>query len=58
MSGKHKMQNAGESALGKTKETVGSATHNRSLEREGKRDKSKADAKQAGEKAKDAFRQK
>ena len=49
-----KIQNAGEEAAGKVKETTGRATDNESLEAEGKADQASANIKQAGEKAKDA----
>ena len=42
--------------LGKAKEKLGDATDNRDLQAEGKKDQSKADLKQAGEKVKDAFK--
>ena len=51
-----KMKNKGEGALGKGKEKLGSATNDKSMENEGRRDQSKSDAKQAGEKVKDAFK--
>ena len=51
-----KMKNAAESAKGKIKEHTGDATDNEDLQAEGQADKTKADLKQAGEKAKDAFR--
>jgi len=51
-----KIQNAGEEAAGKVKETTGRATDNRSLEAEGKADQASANIKQAGEKAKDAVK--
>jgi uncharacterized protein YjbJ (UPF0337 family) len=41
---------------GKAKEAVGSATGDKSTEREGKADQSKADLKNAGENVKDAFK--
>jgi uncharacterized protein YjbJ (UPF0337 family) len=50
------MKNAAESAKGKVKEQTGDATDNEDLQAEGQTDKTKADLKQAGEKAKDAFR--
>lgn len=50
-----KLKNSAEGALGKAKETLGDASDDKSLEREGKRDQSKSDLKQAGEKVKDAF---
>ena len=51
-----KAQNKTEEIGGKIKEHAGSATGDRSLEAEGKVDKTKADLKQAGEKVKDAFK--
>ncbi len=50
-----KLKNSAESGLGKAKEKLGDASDDHSLEAEGKRDQSKADLKQAGEKVKDAF---
>jgi uncharacterized protein YjbJ (UPF0337 family) len=41
---------------GKAKEAVGSATGDDELRHQGKRDQSKANIKQAGEKVKDAFK--
>ena len=52
-----KMKNAAESAKGKIKEQTGDATDNEDLQAEGQKEKSVADLKQAGEKAKDAFKQ-
>jgi uncharacterized protein YjbJ (UPF0337 family) len=51
-----KARNSAEKAKGKAKETAGSATGNDDLREEGRADQSKADLKQAGEKAKDAFK--
>jgi uncharacterized protein YjbJ (UPF0337 family) len=51
-----KLKHSAESGLGKAKEKLGETTNDRSLEAEGKRDQSKSDLKQAGEKVKDAFR--
>ncbi|WBQ04677.1 CsbD family protein [Kribbella sp. CA-293567] len=51
-----KMKNAADSAKGKMKEKTGDATDNEDLQAEGQADKSVADLKQAGEKAKDAFK--
>ncbi len=51
-----KTQNKTEGLVGSAKEKLGSATGNESMEAEGKGEKSKADVKQAGEKAKDAFK--
>ncbi|MEO7348924.1 MAG: CsbD family protein [Terrimesophilobacter sp.] len=55
MSGKDKIENAGEEAMGKGKEALGHATGDESMEAEGKTDQVKANLKQAGEKVKDAF---
>ena len=52
-----KMKNAVEEAKGKLKEKTGDATDNEDLQAEGQAEKTKADLKQAGEKAKDAFRE-
>ena len=51
-----KIANKTDSVAGKAKEKLGDATDNKSLENEGKKDQSKADLKQAGEKVKDAFK--
>ncbi|MGH3333836.1 MAG: CsbD family protein [Nocardioidaceae bacterium] len=51
-----KLKNSTEGAVGKAKETLGKSTNDKSMEREGKTEQSKADLKQAGEKAKDAFK--
>jgi len=51
-----KIQNAGEEAAGKVKETTGRATGSQSLEAEGRADQASANVKQAGEKAKDAVK--
>ncbi len=51
-----KMSNTADKAAGKVKETAGDKSDDKSLEAEGKGDQSKADLKQAGEKAKDAFK--
>ncbi|HEY0618161.1 MAG TPA: CsbD family protein [Kribbella sp.] len=51
-----KLKNAAEEAKGKAKEKTGDATDNRDLQAEGQGEKSVADLKQAGEKAKDAFK--
>lgn len=56
MGGKNKLKNAAEEAKGKVKEKTGDATGNRDLQAEGRAEKTKADLKQAGEKAKDAFK--
>ena len=49
------MKHKAEGALGKAKEQLGDKTDDESLQAEGKRDQSKADLKQAGDKLKDAF---
>jgi len=51
-----KMQNQGESLMGKAKEKLGDATDDRDLQAAGQRDQTEADLKQAGEKVKDAFK--
>jgi uncharacterized protein YjbJ (UPF0337 family) len=51
-----KIKNAAEAAKGKAKEATGDATDDRDLQAEGQTDQTKADLKQAGEKAKDAFK--
>jgi uncharacterized protein YjbJ (UPF0337 family) len=51
-----KMKNAADQVKGKAKEKTGDATDDKDLQAEGKADESIADLKQAGEKAKDAFR--
>ncbi len=56
MSGTDKAKNTAEGALGKAKEGLGKSTDDESLEAEGRKDQSKADIKQAGEKVKDAFK--
>jgi uncharacterized protein YjbJ (UPF0337 family) len=56
MSGVDKVKNKAQSTKGQVKEGVGQATHDRTLEAEGKGDQVAADLKQAGEKVKDAFK--
>lgn len=51
-----KVKNAADAAKGKVKEKTGDATDNRDLQAEGRAKKTKADLKQAGEKAKDALK--
>ncbi|MEU4395185.1 CsbD family protein [Kribbella sp. NPDC023855] len=51
-----KAKNAADAVKGKVKEKTGDATDDRDLQAEGRKDKTKADLKQAGEKAKDAFK--
>lgn len=48
-----KIKNAAEEAVGKVKEGVGDLTNNDRLKAEGQADQAEANAKQAGEKAKD-----
>jgi uncharacterized protein YjbJ (UPF0337 family) len=56
MGSEDKLKNAAESAKGKVKETAGDVTDNESLQAEGQKEKTAADLKQAGEKAKDALK--
>lgn len=56
MSATDKAKNTAENVGGKAKEAAGKVTRNRSTENEGKRDQSKADLKNAGEKVKDAVK--
>ena len=56
MGAEDKAQHKGEEMRGKAKEAVGRATNDEELENQGKRDQAKSDAKQAGEKVKDAFK--
>ncbi|WP_410790097.1 CsbD family protein [Kribbella sp. C-35] len=51
-----KAKHAAEAAKGKVKKVTGRATDDRDLEAEGRVEETKADLKQAGEKAKDAFK--
>lgn len=51
-----KIQNAAQEAKGKVKEGVGDATDNERLQAEGVGDQVAANVKQAGEKAKDAWK--
>jgi uncharacterized protein YjbJ (UPF0337 family) len=51
-----KTDNKLEELGGKAKEAVGSAAGDDELRRQGERDQSKANLKQAGEKVKDAFK--
>jgi uncharacterized protein YjbJ (UPF0337 family) len=50
-----KLKHSAEGTLGKAKEQLGESTDDQSLANEGKKDQSKSDLKQAGEKVKDAF---
>jgi uncharacterized protein YjbJ (UPF0337 family) len=56
MSATDKAKNAVDKAEGKLKEGVGKATDDDSVKAKGKRDQSKADMKDAGEKVKDALK--
>ncbi|WBQ05235.1 CsbD family protein [Kribbella sp. CA-293567] len=56
MSFADKAKNAAEDLAGKAKEVVGKVTGDENLETEGKKDQGVSDLKQAGEKAKDAFK--
>jgi uncharacterized protein YjbJ (UPF0337 family) len=51
-----KMRDKAEEMAGKAKEAAGKATDDERLEAEGQADQTKANLKQAGEKAKDAFK--
>ena len=51
-----KLENMKDDMVGKGKEATGKATDDERLEAEGRVEQSEADLKQAGEKAKDAFR--
>ena len=54
MADKDKVRNKSEETKGKLKETTGRATGDKDLEAEGRADRTKGSAKQAGEKLKDA----
>lgn len=56
MSDSDKVEAKTDQAKGKVKETVGHAVGNESLEAEGRGDQAKGDAREAGEKAKDAVK--
>jgi uncharacterized protein YjbJ (UPF0337 family) len=56
MSATDKASNKIEETGGKAKEALGKVTGDRSTENEGRKDQSKADLKNAGEKVKDAFK--
>jgi uncharacterized protein YjbJ (UPF0337 family) len=51
-----KTQNKVDEITGDAKERIGGATGNDEMRREGKKDQSEANLKQAGEKVKDAFK--
>ncbi|SEK77512.1 CsbD-like [Blastococcus sp. DSM 46786] len=56
MSGTEKLTNKIEEMSGKGKQAVGDATDDRDLRAEGRKEESKGNLKQAGEKVKDAFK--
>lgn len=56
MSTEKKIGNKVDEVVGKVKDRVGGATGNRELQAEGQADQSRSNLKQAGEKAKDAFK--
>jgi len=56
VSAEKKNQAKGDQIKGKVKETLGRALGNERLEAEGRAEQSKGDARQATEKAKDAFK--
>ncbi len=58
MSAEDKAKNKIDEIGGKVKETVGKVTGDKSTENEGKRDQTKSNLKDAGEKVKDAFKKK
>jgi len=58
MSGEDKAKNKLDEVGGKVKEAVGKVTGDKSTENEGKRDQTKSNLKDAGEKVKDAFKKK
>ena len=58
MSGEDKAKNKLDEVGGKVKEAVGKVTGDTSTENEGKRDQTKSNLKDAGEKVKDAFKKK
>ena len=51
-----KLKNKEDEAKGATKETLGKATGDEQMEREGQSDQAVSNLKQAGEKVKDAFK--
>ena len=56
MSGTDKAKNKVEDLGGKAKEAVGKVTGDKDTQNEGKKDQSKSNLKDAGEKVKDAFK--
>jgi uncharacterized protein YjbJ (UPF0337 family) len=58
VSGEDKAKNKLDELGGEVKEAVGKVTGDKSTEHEGKRDQTKSNLKDAGEKVKDAFKKK
>jgi uncharacterized protein YjbJ (UPF0337 family) len=58
VSGEDKAKNKLDELGGEIKEAVGKVTGDKSTEHEGKRDQTKSNLKDAGEKVKDAFKKK
>jgi uncharacterized protein YjbJ (UPF0337 family) len=58
VSSEDKAKNKLDEVGGKVKEAVGKVTGDKSTEHEGKRDQTKSNLKDAGEKVKDAFKKK
>lgn len=58
MSGSDKARNQAQGVLGKAKQAFGRLTGDRTIENKGKGDQAKSDLKGAGEKVKDAFKDK
>lgn len=56
MSISKKIANSAEATKGRIKKTFGRATHNRTLEAEGRADQAKGNLKQSAAKIKDAFK--
>ncbi|WP_433785062.1 CsbD family protein [Actinomycetospora sp. CA-101289] len=56
MAADDKIDNKTDKLKGKVKETAGTVNNDDELRAEGKKDQSKGDIKQAGEKVKDAFK--
>jgi uncharacterized protein YjbJ (UPF0337 family) len=56
MGSEDKLKNTAEGMKGKAKETAGKLTDDERMEAEGKADQVSSDAKQAGEKVKDIFK--
>jgi uncharacterized protein YjbJ (UPF0337 family) len=56
MSATDKLKNSVDDVAGKAKEALGKLTDDKTVENKGKSDQAVSDLKQAGEKAKDAFK--